>query len=97
MQLCAFALPLVVSLPPHGWDCVMCKNNSMLAGNWAINNPNFNNTCVRVRAYMPLTREPLTPPLFAPPPDAVLASQRPLVGRDDRCFVRGGGAELGPF
>ena len=40
-------LPSAVSLPPHNWDCVMCKTNTMLAGNFAINNPNFNNTCVK--------------------------------------------------
>jgi hypothetical protein len=37
----------VVSLRPHGWDCIggsSCLTNSMLAGNWAISNPNFNNT-----------------------------------------------------
>lgn len=33
-----------MALPPHGWDCISCKGNSMLAGNWAINNPNFNDT-----------------------------------------------------
>merc|ERR1719182_1367949 len=39
------ALPsAVVSLPAHNWDCVMCETNTMLAGNWAIRNPNFNNT-----------------------------------------------------
>jgi len=37
-------IPSTVSLPSHGWDCVSCKNNSMLAGNWAINSPNFNMT-----------------------------------------------------
>ena len=31
----------VVSLPPHGWDSIV---GHMLAGNWDINNPNFNNT-----------------------------------------------------
>lgn len=34
----------VASLPPHGWDCISCESNSMLAGNWAIKNPNFNNS-----------------------------------------------------
>eukprot|EP00039_Didymoeca_costata_P020874 m.342719 g.342719 ORF g.342719 m.342719 type:complete len:439 (-) comp21751_c0_seq1:144-1460(-) len=34
----------VVSLPPHGWDCISCKTNTMLAGNWAINSPYFNNS-----------------------------------------------------
>jgi hypothetical protein len=34
----------VGSLAPHNWDCIACETNSMLAGNWDINNPNFNNT-----------------------------------------------------
>lgn len=37
-------LSAVVSLPPHGWDCVTCENNTMLAGNWAISSPYFNNS-----------------------------------------------------
>lgn len=37
-------LPFTLALPPHGWDCINCETNTMLAGNWAINNPNFNNT-----------------------------------------------------
>ena len=35
---------VVLALPPHGWDCISCSTNTMLAGNWAINNPNFNNS-----------------------------------------------------
>ena len=46
----AFALPSVISLPPHNWDCIMCKTNTMLAGNWDIRSPNFNNTSVPARA-----------------------------------------------
>ena len=41
--LCSLPL-VVVALPPHGWDCVTCANNSMLAGNWAIRSPWMNNT-----------------------------------------------------
>ena len=37
-------LPSVVSLPPHGWDCIACLNNTMLAGNYDIRSPYFNNT-----------------------------------------------------
>ena len=39
-------LPYAVSLPSHGWDCIACQNNTMLAGNWAINSPYFNNSDV---------------------------------------------------
>lgn len=38
----AFCANPARSLPPHGWDCILCDNSTMLAGNWAINNPNFN-------------------------------------------------------
>ena len=37
-------IPLEAALAPHGWDCISCPSNSMLAGNWDVNNPNFNNT-----------------------------------------------------
>mmetsp|Transcript_5036 Transcript_5036/g.15329 ORF Transcript_5036/g.15329 Transcript_5036/m.15329 type:complete len:443 (+) Transcript_5036:20-1348(+) len=43
--IAVLVLPCAVqALPPHGWDCISCGSNSMLAGNWAINNPNFNNS-----------------------------------------------------
>ena len=40
----AVSFPTVVALPPHGWDCIACETNSMLAGNWAIRSPLFNTT-----------------------------------------------------
>lgn len=44
MALAAGFLSAVVALPPHGWDCVACASNTMLAGNWDIRSPLMNNT-----------------------------------------------------